>query len=176
MDLTENMIECTIKRKGGSEVPMGHHKAKQVTYHFKPIDPNDPTSPHVCDVPDEDHYARFLSIRESYRRYKVGAAPAEQLPAPDDESEVESLKNDMDDILSIENVETLSNEWLEKYSREKLDVSFTAKKALIDLAVDYGIEDLTTKDASSRIVKEILKVQIEEAQRGSDAFAAGDQT
>jgi len=71
-------IECTIKRelerKGdngrilkdgpGTVITMG-----EATYVFKPEDPADKegTTPHVCDVNDPDHIARFKEIPESFK-------------------------------------------------------------------------------------------------------------
>lgn len=54
-------------------------------YFFRPLD-NNPESPHVCDVEDEAHAQRLLSITEGYRPFEVvplarSAPPA--APAPD---------------------------------------------------------------------------------------------
>lgn len=64
-------IESIIKRASGTEVVLDRTR-----YVFLPIDKNDPQSPHVCDVSDEDHVATFLRIKEGYREYEEGAAPA----------------------------------------------------------------------------------------------------
>lgn len=39
-------------------------------YFFRPLD-NNPESPHVCDVADQAHAERLLSITEGYRPYSV---------------------------------------------------------------------------------------------------------
>lgn len=76
-------IECTIVREGGSFVDIDG-----VDYHFKPLT-GERNSPHVAEVEDEDHIARFLAIREGYRIYnpnrktkitKEAQAPLAQSP------------------------------------------------------------------------------------------------
>ncbi len=64
-------IESIIKRASGTEVVLDRTR-----YVFRPIDKDDAESPHVCDVSDEDHVATFLRIKEGYREYEEGAAPA----------------------------------------------------------------------------------------------------
>lgn len=48
-------LELTIKRPGGTPVPIGDKK-----YHFAPEDPKDPDSPHTCVVEDDEHIATLL--------------------------------------------------------------------------------------------------------------------
>lgn len=60
-------IECKLKREGGTHVELGSNK-----YHFAP----DADNVHVCDVADEAHQDRFLSITEGYRLYRKGQAAA----------------------------------------------------------------------------------------------------
>ncbi len=62
------LIECKIKRDGGSKVPIGNKE-----YHFIPLT----DGAHVADVQDEDHEARFLSISEAYRAYKGSETPTQ---------------------------------------------------------------------------------------------------
>lgn len=54
------LIECKLKRQGGSKVDIGG-----IVYHFKP-NTNDPGDPHLCDVKDKLHAQRFLGIAEGY--------------------------------------------------------------------------------------------------------------
>jgi hypothetical protein len=51
-------IRCKIERKDGTPVRIG-----DVDYHFAPQVPN---GPHVAEVSDEQHIARFLAITEGY--------------------------------------------------------------------------------------------------------------
>lgn len=63
-------IESLIKRKDGTEVDIGDDN-----YHFKP----DAMGRHVCEVTDESHIERFLSITEGYREVAV-ETPVETKP------------------------------------------------------------------------------------------------
>lgn len=67
------LIRCKIQRKGGSKVLMGG-----IEYHFKPHD-DAPDSPHIANVTNEEHIAKFLSVTEAYVFHKATAAEA---PAP----------------------------------------------------------------------------------------------
>jgi hypothetical protein len=64
-------IECTIKRKGGTQIPMGN-----LRYHFKPAGLN-VSGPHVATVNDDKHIGMFLAAPEAYRHY-AGDGDAEQ--------------------------------------------------------------------------------------------------
>ena len=69
-------IECLIKRDGGSYVTMPAAGGSSITYHFRPdvamLDYQ--TVPHVCEVDNEDHAARFLS--EDLPDYRAVPDPA----------------------------------------------------------------------------------------------------
>lgn len=70
------LIESIIKRPNGTQAGIGG-----VTYDFQP----DTAGRHVCNVDDEEHVARFLSITEGYRYAKpllTAAAPKAATPAP----------------------------------------------------------------------------------------------
>lgn len=69
------LIECILKRPNGTEVDLGG-----VNYHFLP----DAAGRHVCEVENEEHVARFLSISEAYRWAKPlgGEKPAEKPVEP----------------------------------------------------------------------------------------------
>jgi hypothetical protein len=53
------LVECILKRNGGSKVEM----ADGTTYHFTP----DQEGRHVAVVPDMSHVTRFMQIPEGYR-------------------------------------------------------------------------------------------------------------
>lgn len=85
-------IECTIRRDGGSIVTMD-----EKTYHFKPEQPG---GPHVADVVDKAHIARFLAIPEAY------TIPDDELEIP--EEDVDSAigvteSSDQEDDAAIQN-------------------------------------------------------------------------
>lgn len=168
------LIECIIKREGGTRVAIGHNPVKQTHYHFKPINEKDPTAPHVCAVLD-DHLGMFLAVRESYRRYKPDQEPALEVPPADDDVSID-LKNDPNDLLSITNVDGLDNKWLEKYSTEHLGIPFSDKAKLLERAAEYGLTDFAKNAAPARIVKEIIKAIIEQQKAGANAFTAGNST
>lgn len=68
------LVECKLKRPGGSQVELGG-----VTYHFK----DDGTGRHVAMVSNSDHLGRLLSITEGYKLAADQAAqPAAPTPAP----------------------------------------------------------------------------------------------
>lgn len=60
------IIECLLKRLGGSHVELGDK-----VYHFAPNDKEH----HVCAVEQEDHISTLLAIPEGYRQYGAKAEP-----------------------------------------------------------------------------------------------------
>jgi|SRR3972149_2317336 len=63
------LIQCLLKRPNGTEIKFGDVNKPLAVYHFKPQDPGNSESPHVCEVTDEAHIARFLSIKEGYQAH-----------------------------------------------------------------------------------------------------------
>lgn len=59
------LIECLIRRPGGTEADMTRGDGPIRVYRFSPQVPG---GPHVCEVADTEDAARFLAIREGYRR------------------------------------------------------------------------------------------------------------
>lgn len=57
------LVECKLLRKGGTIVPMPRIGAPDAIYHFTGSE----KGPHVAEVEDEDHLARFLAIPDGYR-------------------------------------------------------------------------------------------------------------
>lgn len=145
-------IECKLKRQGGSHVTLG-----TTNYHFAP----DADDAHVCDVTDEAHQDRFLSIPEGYRLYRKGqvaATIAQWQPKPVaapvpvvSPAERESLK--FPDTFTIGDAEhTLA------------DV-IAATRAANDLDEDlWG--DLTVEEQSAKI-----EAQLDAMQDAADAAA-----
>lgn len=72
------LIECKIKRKGGSRITM----LDGTTYHFAPAD-GDNRNAHVALVTNPDHIQRLLSITEGYRLAAAAPQPDPQAPAPE---------------------------------------------------------------------------------------------
>jgi colicin import membrane protein len=70
------LIQSKIERNKGTKVTMGG-----VKYHFQPRVPN---GPHIEDVEDDEHVAKFLSVSEAYKIYREEVAK-ERGVASDDE-------------------------------------------------------------------------------------------
>lgn len=66
------IIESKIKRQGGTVIDFNTPDAPDgiTRYHFK----DDGFGNHVAPVENEDHIARFLSIREGFKLFSSGAA------------------------------------------------------------------------------------------------------
>lgn len=56
------LIESLIKRKNGTKVPLNN---PDIEYHFKP-ESNKENAPHLADVTEKSHVAKFLAITEGY--------------------------------------------------------------------------------------------------------------
>lgn len=141
-----NAIQCLLRRKGGTEITFGHNGAKQVTYHFKPISGAE-DAPHVCNVEDDEHFARFLAIPEAYRRYRAGENLVDTIPVNHNPDETDPFKNRFDDILSID-FENGENELVTKWAKDILNLTISQgaqvrkKAAALDVDVKKG-ESLT---------------------------------
>lgn len=59
------LIQCTIAKKPREITLDG------IVYHFLPLDPENPDSPKVASVQDDEHIARLLSISEGYKFFKA---------------------------------------------------------------------------------------------------------
>lgn len=69
------IIECTLKRQGGTVVDF-----PTAVYHFAPDKTKTPDSitkeyPHICEIKDKDHVRRLLAIPESYRQFGAQEKP-----------------------------------------------------------------------------------------------------
>lgn len=135
------LIECTIKRDKGTQVILGSTK-----YHFKPTDPADEDSPHICEVADAKHAERLLTIKEAYRASgKVDASVEKALKkkqAEDDELKKAQAKNDpattgiipVSEETQIELVEQVVS-LMERYAK--------AKGKEVESADDLQVKDVT---------------------------------
>lgn len=63
-------IESKLKRQGGTILPFG-----AITYHFLPYT----DGAHVCEIANEEHIDRLLSIPEGYRVYRGTGQPVAQV-------------------------------------------------------------------------------------------------
>ena len=158
LDLTaDDIVECILKREGGTIVEFGFHNKKKVKYHFRPIDATDPESPHVCNVSDDDHYGRFLSISECYREFDPDGEyqPVYSLSKPSEDDDYDS-RNNFYDLLSV-NPDDVSNEWLGQFAETILKIKVTQKQNLADMATtQYGLEFDYSTTTAVEIVRMIL--------------------
>jgi hypothetical protein len=167
-------IQCLIKRKGGSKPDFGHHEATKVTYHFKPLDPKDEDSPHVCDVNNDDHIAAFLAIPSTYRIYKQGEKLLE-VPKPTQVVDTSALKNRYDDLLSVD-AELVDGVWLEGFAREVLDIDPKNRALLKEcLENDYNGK-VKGNPSTNNMIRSILIAKIAQEQAASDLHVKGDTT
>ena len=67
------LIECTLKRKGGSAIELSGK-----TYHFRP----DKDGRHVCNIEVESAVKRLLKIPESFRDVNAPEKAPEEPVAP----------------------------------------------------------------------------------------------
>lgn len=167
-------IQCLIKRKGGSKPSFGHHAATAVEYHFKPIDPNDEQSPHVCDVEDEDHIASFLAVPSVYRVYVEGK-PVLSVPPTTKELDTSKLKNLYDDLLSV-NPEQVDGVWLEGFAREVLGIDPKSQAALKECLINDYNGTVTGRPATNTLIRSILVARIAQEKEASDLHVQGDKT
>ncbi|WP_288385432.1 hypothetical protein [uncultured Acinetobacter sp.] len=170
---SENLIECLIKRKGGTDVPFGFNAAKQITYRFRPLDVNDPESPHIAEVSNEDHYSRFISIRESYRPYNSdNYEPVTQIPSADQDDEDEFDPVDGNDLLSVD-LNTVSNDWLQNFAKDVLKLPPKTKDKLSTYAkTTYGL-DLDHSMTANEMIRSIA-VERKKEERNAHEAAQGE--
>lgn len=166
----DDIIECILQRKGGTVVEFGFHNKKKAKYNFQPLNPLDPESPHVCNVPNDDHYDRLLEIDEAYRAFdpKEEYEPVYAAPTPTNDEDKFDPHNDFQDLLSV-NPEDVSNDWLGKFAATILETPIRQKQQIADIATkQYGLEfDYKTTSATD-IVRKILVERIKEERNVSD--------
>ncbi|PLT21141.1 hypothetical protein [Psychrobacter sp. MES7-P7E] len=160
-------IQCLLRRKGGTKVTFGHNLVNQKTYHFKPLDSDDENSPHVCNVGDEEHADRLLSIRESYRLYRGDASYVDKIEvtkgAAIDES---AFTNRFDDILSID-FETAENDTVKDWAKEALDLTPSHSAKIREKAASLDVEE-KKGDNMNELLRKIGKAMQEEERAAND--------
>jgi hypothetical protein len=162
-------IECLIKRQGGSEVPFGNNAATQVVYRFAPVD-NSPNSPHVCEVDNDDHINRFLSIG-TYRLFREAEKPVTSLRLPDDVDSYES-PDKYDDLVGV-NPALVDGDWLGGFSRDVLGIPPRAKAQLQEKLKQSYDEELDSKASCNDLLRAILSHMVEEQTLASNIAKGG---
>ena len=172
-DADGEIIQCLLRRKGGTKVTFGNNRATQKTYHFKPVNADDENSPHVCAIDDEEHADQLLSIREAYRLYRGGAGVVDKIEvtmgANVDEN---AFMNRFDDILSID-FETAENNTVADWAKEVLELT-PAHSAKIRQKAD----SLNVKAAKGDNMNELLRKigqAMQEEERAASEQASKDK-
>ena len=165
-------IQCLLRRKGGTKVTFGHNRATQKTYHFKPIDESDDQSPHICNVDDEDHADRLLSIRESYRLYRGDSGYVDKIEvtrgANTDEG---AFINKFDDILSID-FETAENDTVADWAKEVLNLTPAHSAKIREKAASLDVKP-AKGDNMNEILRKIGQAMQEEERAASEQASKG---
>ena len=90
-------IESLIRRAKGTKVPFGDYQNPDITYHFKPAEPD---GPHVAEVEDPRHVERLLSIRP--QAFVEAGHDASEYADEGDDTAAEGGDNPGTDTLEIE--------------------------------------------------------------------------
>lgn len=172
-----SIVECLIKRKGGSDVPFGFNAAKQVVYRFRALDEKDPESPHIADVSNDDHYDRLISIRESYRPYNhKNYEPVTQIPsATNDDDEEEFDPTDGNDLLSVD-LNSVSNDWLQAFAKDVLKLPPKNKEKLAAYASTTYELDLASSMTANEMIRSIAIERKKEERNAHEAALSGIDT
>jgi hypothetical protein len=155
------LIECHTRRKKGTAVNF-----PGVSYHFKPTKEG---GPHVCEVEDEGHIARLLSIIECYteaghelpKPVKPPSAPIVEIP--DEPSDEDKLKLEEDLDIELQMCETI--------------IGMDTRDACEQLGVlsDPALEQLATMEMSGQARATLLTaIEEERTLRTTDGGTGED--
>lgn len=151
-------IECLIKRSAPNYtiVEFGNALNRQV-YKFEPSDKNDLTSPHVCEVSNEDHAKRLLAITP--RAYiVVGQEIEEEKPKIIDDDPYS------DAVLAEINPADVTNDYLQKFAKEFLKVNPKDKDKLRALYLDQAEKELPESMTATAMIRECLILVVAESK------------
>jgi|GEM_PF-6693299 len=134
------LIQSKLKREGGTLIGIGDEE-----YHFK----DDGNGNHVCDVKNESHVKKLLSITEGF--HKFGEKPVKQdlLDEPVDDNE-NKLPENPEDWTNKQ-----ANDWAKAH---KLNPN--NKPNLIDFAVSKGIAEIDENLNPAAIIRLIAKAMM----------------
>lgn len=165
-DTAATPIQCLLRRKGGTQVAFGHNAATQTRYHFKPIDADNPDSPHVCDVENDEHVSRFLAIPEAYRLYRGDGAVSSIPVTKGGNDDAGAFKNKFDDILSID-FDNAENDLITDWAKEVLELTPAHHAKIKEKAKKLDVE-VKSGDTMTEVLRNIGKVLQEEERLASD--------
>ena len=161
------MIQCLLRRKGGTKVTFGNNRATQKTYHFKPVNADDENSPHVCAIDDEEHADQLLSIREAYRLYRGGAGVVDKIEVTmGAENDENAFVNRFDDILSID-FETAENNTVADWAKEVLNLTPAHSAKIREKAASLDVKP-AKGDNMNEILRKIGQAMQEEERAASE--------
>lgn len=167
VDQQTTPIQCILRRKGGTKVTFGNNRATQKTYHFKPIDADDDSSPHVCAVDNEEHADQLLSIREAYRLYRGGAGVVDKIEVTmGAENDENAFVNRFDDILSID-FETAENNTVADWAKEVLELTPSHSAKIREKAAKLNV-DIKKGDNMNELLRKIGQAMQEEERAASE--------
>jgi hypothetical protein len=160
-----NLVESIIKRKHGTQIHFGHAYHRRTEYDFQPIDKNSKESPHVCDVPDDNHRQQLLAVKEGFRLFNKPKGQEDHQDVDEDDDNDEGKKGqqgagsiDYEDLLGF-NADEVSTDFLKAYAKDHLKISVTAKAPAIAYAKEnYGI-DLDGTATVTTLHRQILKAE-----------------
>jgi hypothetical protein len=128
------LIESKLKREGGTLVTLGEEE-----YHFQ----DNGKGNHVCEVKDEAHIAKFLSIKEGY--FEHGKKPAK-----------EPVVIPVDDKGEVKDPEQWTNKQLNDWAKEQ-GLNPANKGSLLDYAESKGIIGIDENLNPANIIRIIAK-------------------
>ena len=166
------MIQCLLRRKGGTKVTFGNNRATQKTYHFKPIDADDDSSPYICTVDNEEHADQLLSIREAYRLYRGGAGVVDKIEVTmGAENDENAFVNRFDDILSID-FETAENNTVADWAKEVLELTPSHSAKIRQKADSLNVK-AAKGDNMNELLRKIGQAMQEEERAASEQASKG---
>lgn len=127
-------IVCLIKRQGGTKVDIDG-----VNYHFKPEKDD---GPHVAEVTNPAHVARFIGIPEAYAKLGEEAKAAEVV------ARAEEAKQP---VAPVEKVEDWSNKKAMAYGAQVLKINPKDKTQILALGQKHGVTLDESKSCSAMI-------------------------
>ena len=130
------LIQSKLKREGGTLIGIGDEE-----YHFK----DDGKGNHVCEVTDEAHIAKLLSIKEGF--HEAGKKPVKEDVPPVVEDDENKLPENPEDWTNKQ-----ANDWAKAH---KLNPN--NKPNLIDFAVSKGIAEIDENLNPAAIIRLIAK-------------------
>ncbi len=172
VDQQSTPIQCLLRRKGGTKVTFGHNLVNQKTYHFKPLDSDDENSPHVCNVDNEEHADRLLSIRESYRLYRGDASYVDKIEVTKGAADEDPFINRFDDILSID-FDTAENDTVKDWAKAALDLTPSHSAKIREKAASLDVEEKKGDNMNELLRK--IGVAMQEEERAASEQASKDK-